>query len=138
MTSTPHAASPIDVLADHLLALTLAAEPLDATLMGFRQHDSDLADLSLEAEAARAAARAALRIEVLAVDPVGLSEQDAITRAVLLASLAYSDDAMTADWARLPQDLLARISTRIINEVRGINRVVYDISSKPPSTIEWE
>ncbi len=97
MTSTPHAASPIDVLADHLLALTLAAEPLDATLMGFRQHDSDLADLSLEAEAARAAARAALRIEVLAVDPVGLSEQDAITRAVLLASLAYSDDAMTAD-----------------------------------------
>ena len=49
-----------------------------------------------------------------------------------------SEDAMTADWARLPQDLLARISTRIINEVRGINRVVYDISSKPPSTIEWE
>ena len=49
-----------------------------------------------------------------------------------------SDDAMTADWARLPQDLLARISTRIINEVRGINRVVYDISSKPPGTIEWE
>ena len=49
-----------------------------------------------------------------------------------------SDDAMTADWARLPQDLLARVSTRIINEVRGINRVVYDISSKPPSTIEWE
>ncbi len=49
-----------------------------------------------------------------------------------------SDDAMTADWARLPQELLARVSTRIINEVRGINRVVYDISSKPPSTIEWE
>jgi GMP synthase (glutamine-hydrolysing) len=49
-----------------------------------------------------------------------------------------SDDAMTADWARMPQDLQARVSTRIINEVAGINRVVYDISSKPPSTIEWE
>jgi GMP synthase (glutamine-hydrolysing) len=49
-----------------------------------------------------------------------------------------SEDAMTADWARLPHDLLSRVSNRIINEVRGVNRVVYDISSKPPSTIEWE
>jgi len=49
-----------------------------------------------------------------------------------------SIDAMTADWSRLPYDLLGAMSTRIINEVRGVNRVVYDISSKPPSTIEWE
>jgi len=49
-----------------------------------------------------------------------------------------TNDFMTADWSRLPYDLLARMSSRIINEVKGVNRVCYDISSKPPATIEWE
>ncbi len=57
---------------------------------------------------------------------------------IIAVRAVTSKDAMTADWARLPHDLLGAVSNRIINEVRGVNRVVYDISSKPPSTIEWE
>ena len=57
---------------------------------------------------------------------------------VIALRVVESQDAMTADWAKLPYKLLETMSNRIINEVKGVNRVVYDISSKPPSTIEWE
>jgi GMP synthase (glutamine-hydrolysing) len=75
---------------------------------------------------------------LLPVSTVGVMGDFRTYERVLAVRAVTSVDGMTADWARLPHDVLGRISTRLISEVRGINRVVFDVSSKPPSTIEWE
>jgi len=75
---------------------------------------------------------------LLPVQSVGvMGDQRTYQEAIVLRAIT-TDDFMTADWARLPADLLARAANRIVNEVKGVNRVVYDITTKPPATIEWE
>ncbi len=75
---------------------------------------------------------------LLAIQSVGVMGDERTYAYPIVVRAVVTEDFMTADWARIPHDVLARISNRIVNEVRGVNRVVYDITSKPPATIEWE
>src|SRR5690606_12405085 len=74
----------------------------------------------------------------LPVKPMGVMGDGRTYDYVVVLRAVQTSDFMTADWAELPYALLKKVSSRIINEVRGINRVTYDVSSKPPATIEWE
>jgi GMP synthase (glutamine-hydrolysing) len=118
------------------LAVRVLGEVTWDRLQTLREADAivreELAAAGLEREIAQSFA------VLLPVKSVGVMGDGRTYQSVVAVRAVTTDDFMTADWARIPPDILARISNRIVNQVSGVNRVVYDITSKPPGTIEWE
>jgi GMP synthase (glutamine-hydrolysing) len=118
------------------LAIRVLGEVTRERLDTLREADSVFVEELREAGLYRAYAQALAVLTPLRT--VGVMGDFRTYANVIALRAVTTDDFMTADWARIPYDLLARVSSRIVNEVPGVNRVVYDISSKPPATIEWE
>jgi GMP synthase (glutamine-hydrolysing) len=118
------------------LAVRCLGEVTGPRLEVLRQADNILLDELKQAGWYRQTAQAFAVL--LPVQSVGVMGDGRTYENVIALRAVQTDDFMTADWSHLPYELLAKISTRIINQVKGVNRVVYDISSKPPATIEWE
>jgi GMP synthase (glutamine-hydrolysing) len=118
------------------LAVRCLGEVTEERLSILRQADAIFLEELKKASLYRQTAQAFTVL--LPVQSVGVMGDARTYENVIAIRSVQTDDFMTADWSRLPYDLLAHVSTRIINSVRGVNRVVYDVSSKPPATIEWE
>jgi GMP synthase (glutamine-hydrolysing) len=118
------------------LAVRCLGEVTESRLETLRQADAIFIDELRQSGWYRKTAQAFAVL--LPVQSVGVMGDGRTYENALALRAVSSDDFMTADWSHLPHDLLARVSTRIINSVKGVNRVVYDVSSKPPATIEWE
>lgn len=119
------------------LAIRCLGEVSWDRLERLREADAIFVQELAEANLLREATQQAFAV-LLPVKSVGVMGDGRTYEEVIALRAVTTEDFMTGDWARLPTDLLARVSQRIVNEVQGINRVVYDITSKPPATIEWE
>ena len=132
----PLEASGTDLLADDGLGVRIIGEVTPEKVLLLQEADAivreEIRAAGLEREIWQAFA------VLLDIRSVGVMGDERTYGHPVIIRAVTSEDAMTADWARLPYDLLERMSSRIINEVQGINRVAYDITSKPPGTIEWE
>ena len=118
------------------LAVRCLGEVSEDKLSVLREADAIVIDEIMKAELYRDTSQ--LFAVLLPVQSVGVMGDARTYENALVIRCVNTDDFMTADWSRLPYDVLSKMSTRIINEVNGVNRVCYDISSKPPATIEWE